>query len=80
MFDLMRLVTINIVYVQNVLIFTTEIPLINNYEFILYKPLPLPVNIKNDVYAIIESTSEYLGLGKSRLYYIQMTLSELTNV
>lgn len=79
MFDLMRLVTINIVYIQNVLIFTTEIPLINNYEFILYKPLPLPVKIKNDVYAIIESTSEYLGLGKSRLYYIQMTLSELTN-
>lgn len=79
MSELMRLTTINVVYVQNVLIFTLEIPLINNYEFILYKPIPLPVKIKNNVYVIIESTSDYLGLSKSRLYYIQMTLSELTN-
>jgi hypothetical protein len=77
--DLMRLVDISVVYVQNVLIFTLEVPLINNYDFILYKILPLPVKIKNDLYAIIESTSDYLGLGKSRLYYIQMTLPELTN-
>lgn len=56
-----------------------EMPFINNYEFILYKPLPLPVKVKYDVCAIIESTSDYLGLGKSRLYYIQMALSELTN-
>lgn len=80
MSDLMRLVDINVVYVQNVLIFTFEIPLIsNNYEFILYKPLPLPIKVKNNVYAIIESTSDYFGLGKSRLYYIQMTLLQLKN-
>lgn len=79
MSGLMRLTTINIVYVHNVLIFTMEIPLINSHEFTLYKPIPLPVRIKNDVYTIIESTSDYLGLGNYRLHYIQMAQSELTN-
>lgn len=79
MSGLMRLVTISVIYVQNILIFTIEIPLINNYEFMLYKTIPLPVKIKDDVYAIVESTSDYLGLGKSRLYYIQITQSDLTS-
>jgi len=43
--ELLQLITTNIVYLENVLIFVIEIPLVNNYEFILYKNIPLPVNI-----------------------------------
>lgn len=55
--ELLRLATVNIVYVRNILTFIIEFPLINNFEFILYKSIPLPVKLNNDVYLVIEPTN-----------------------
>lgn len=71
--ELLRLITTNIVYVENVLIFIIEIPLINNYEFILYKNIPLPINIHDNNYVIIAPTSDYIAIDKSRIYYLELS-------
>lgn len=68
-----RLITTNIVYVENVLIFIIEIPLVNNYEFILYKNIPLPINIHDNNYVMIAPTSDYIAIDKSRIYYLELS-------
>ncbi|KAL4083150.1 hypothetical protein QTP88_028480 [Uroleucon formosanum] len=71
--ELLRLITTNIVYIENVLIFVIEIPLVNGYEFILYKNIPLPVNIYGNDYVIIAPKSDYIAIDKSRLYYLELS-------
>ncbi|KAL4091240.1 hypothetical protein QTP88_025962 [Uroleucon formosanum] len=71
--ELLRLITTNIVYIENVLIFVIEIPLVNSYEFILYKNIPLPVNIYGNDYVMIAPKSDYIAIDKSRLYYLELS-------
>ncbi|KAE9523912.1 hypothetical protein AGLY_015800 [Aphis glycines] len=58
---------------ENVLMFVIEIPLVNNYEFKLYKNIPLPVNIYDNDYVMIVPKSDYIAIDKSRLYYIELS-------
>jgi len=78
--ELLRLATVNIVYVRNILTFIIEITLINNFEFILYKSIPLPAKLNNDVYLVIEPTSEYIAIDKQRLHFIKLNLFNYLNV
>lgn len=71
--ELLQLITTNIVYIENVLMFVIEIPLVNNYEFKLYKNIPLPVNIYDNDYVMIVPKSDYIAIDKSRLYYIELS-------
>jgi len=50
-----------------------EIPLINNYEFILYKTIPLSVNIFNNFYVTIVPAADYIAVDKYRLYYLELS-------
>lgn len=63
--ELFRLITTNVVYTKNVLIFEIEIPLVNNYEFILFKTIQ--INLFNNTYVTIVSTTNYMAIEKSRL-------------
>jgi hypothetical protein len=61
--ELLRLTTTNVVCIKDLLIFNMEIPLVNNYEFILYKIIPLPVNVHNEFYVyIIVPSADYLAV------------------
>ncbi|KAL4082409.1 hypothetical protein QTP88_029987, partial [Uroleucon formosanum] len=44
--ELLRIVEISVVYVKGILMFIMEIPLIDNYDFMLYKSIPLPVKVR----------------------------------
>lgn len=76
--ELLRLTTINVVYIRNVLVFNMEIPLVNSYEFILYKTIPLPINLFNNTYVAIVPTTQYIAIEKSRLYYLGLNEIELS--
>lgn len=75
--ELLRLATTNIIYIKDLLIFNLEIPLINSYEFILYKTIPLPLNLFNNTYVTIVPTTNYIAIDKSRLYYLELNEVEL---
>lgn len=75
--ELLRLTTTNVVYIKDILIFNVEIPLINSYEFILYKTIPLPINLFNSTYVTIVPTTDYIAIEKSRLYYLELNEVEL---
>lgn len=71
--ELFRLITTNVIFVDNILIFIMEIPLVNSYEFVLYKTIPLPVNVGNNSYVTIVPTSDYIAVDKSKLYYLELS-------
>lgn len=75
--ELLRLSTTNVIYIKDVLVFNIEIPLVNNYEFILYRTIPLPINVFNNTYMIIVPTSHYIAIDKSRLYYLKLSEVDL---
>jgi len=68
--ELIRLITTNVVYVENMLIFIMEILLVSSYKFILYKSIPLPIKLYNNTYVALETDTDYIAIDKSRLDYI----------
>lgn len=76
--ELLQIVEISVVYVKGILMFIMEIPLIDNYDFMLYKSIPLPVKVRNNLYAIIELNSDYIAIDKSLLYNIEISNYQLS--
>lgn len=76
--ELFRLITTNVIFVENVLIFIMEIPLIISYEFLLYKIIPLPVNVNNNSYVLIAPSSDYIAVDKSKMYYLELSEIQLS--
>lgn len=76
--ELFRLITTNVIYIKHVLIFEIEIPLVNSYEFLLYKTIPLPINLFNNTYVTIVPTTNYIAVEKSRLYYLELDEIQLS--
>lgn len=70
--ELLQLVDINLKYINGILIFILEIPLFSNYDFILYKSIPLPTKVHDNLYTIIQTNTEYITVDKSRSYYIEL--------
>jgi len=75
--ELLRIININVVYIKGVLIFIIDIPLVSSYDFILYKSISLPTKVHNNLYAIIQTNSEYVAIDKSRLYYVELNSYQL---
>lgn len=44
--EIFKIISVSVINVQEVLIFILEIPLVINYDFVFYKTLPLPVQLK----------------------------------
>jgi hypothetical protein len=76
--EFLRLASINVVYIQDILVFNLEIPLVSNYDFVLYKLIPLPFKLHNNISVIIEPSSDYIAVDKARLYYIELSNQQLT--
>lgn len=79
MLELLPIGEINVVYVEVVLTFIIEIPLIDNFKFVMYKSIPLPIKIHDNICIIIEPTSDYVAIDKSRLHYIKLSSQQLSN-
>lgn len=75
--EFLKIVPVNVIFIE-VLIFILEIPLVSNDDFILYKPQPLPIKLKHSVYGIIKPNSDYIAIDKTRLYYINLSIQQLT--
>lgn len=58
MLELLRIAKVNVIYIENILTFIIEISLINSFNFVLYKSIPLPVKIHDDICVIIKPTSD----------------------
>lgn len=76
--ELLGLATISVLYINDMLIFAMEIPIIDSFEFTLYKPIPLPIRLKNDTYTMIVPNSDYIALDKSLLYYLELSELQLS--
>lgn len=63
--------------INNQLIISFTLPLINTKEFILYKSTSLPYKIMNDLYGYIIPVHDYVALDKFKDFYIPITNSEL---
>jgi len=72
------LASINVVYTQNILVFNLEIPLVSNYDFVLYKLIALPFKLYNNVSVVIKPTSDYVAVDKARLHYTELSDQQLT--
>lgn len=59
--------------------FIMEIPIVDNYEFILYKTIPLPIKLQNNTYIVIAPNAEFIAIDKSRLYYVELSALQISN-
>jgi len=69
--ELLRIGEINVAYIKDVItviIEIVEIPLIDNFKFVIFKSIPLPNKLHDNVYIIIEPISDYIAIDKSRLH------------
>jgi len=58
--------------------FIIEIPIIDSYEFILYKTIPLPIQLQNNTYTVIAPNADYIAVDKSRLYYVELSTLQIS--
>lgn len=63
--------------IDNQLIISFTLPLVNTKEFILYKSTSLPYKIKDNLYGYIIPIHDYVALDKFKDFYIPITNKEL---
>lgn len=76
-FDFMKLIDLNIFYVNHLIIFVINIPLIENIPFHLYHIISLPVHINKNDFVFIQSAHEFLAVEKSKQSYIFFTQNQI---
>jgi len=72
-FEFMKLININIYYVNHLIIFVINIPLIENMPFNLFHIISLPVHVSKNDFVFIQSEREFLAVKKSKQSYIFFT-------
>lgn len=63
--------------VENQLIISFTLPLVNTEEFILYKSTSLPYKIKDNLFGYIIPNHDYVALDKFKVKYLPITHEEL---
>jgi hypothetical protein len=76
-FDFMKLIDLHIYYVNHLIIFIINIPLIENIPFNLYHIISLPVHVSKNDFVFIQSTQEFLAVEKTKQYYIFFTQNQI---
>lgn len=76
--ELLGLASVSIVYLDEILMFIMEIPILDNFEFILYKTIPLPIKLQNNTYTVIAPSADYIAVDKSRLYYVELSTVQIS--
>ncbi|KAL4088932.1 hypothetical protein QTP88_024010 [Uroleucon formosanum] len=70
--------TITVISVDDLLIFSIEIPITNGMRFIIYEVIPLPMQLTQDQVIIIEAKSTYLAVDKTQKNFISFEEHQLT--
>jgi len=76
LYELSKMSKLNIIYINETLIFEIIIPLINSVELTLYHVIPLPVE-KNDHYMHIIPEYGYIAISKTHEYYLTLSFNHL---
>lgn len=58
--------------------FIMELPVVDNYELTLYKPISLPIKLSNNLYTDIVPNSDYIAIEKSRLFYLDLSAIQVS--
>jgi len=69
-FDFIKLINLNIFYVNHLIIFVINIPLIENTPFILYHIISLAVHLNKNDFVFIQFAQEILAVEKNKQSYI----------
>lgn len=75
--EILGLANISTVYLNSILMFVMKIPIIDNYELTLYKPIPLPIKLLKNLCTVIIPNSDYIALDKSRLFYVNLSAIQI---
>lgn len=62
--ELLHVSEINIFVKNNYLIYIIEIPLISSDEYVVYHPIPLPIQYDEDKIILVDPETEYLGISR----------------
>ncbi|CAI6377712.1 unnamed protein product [Macrosiphum euphorbiae] len=76
LYELSKMSKLNIIYINETLIFEIIIPLINSVDLTLFHVIPLPV-VKNDHYMHIIPEYGYIAISKTHEYYLTLSFSQL---
>ncbi|KAL5241917.1 hypothetical protein ACI65C_009327, partial [Semiaphis heraclei] len=77
LYELSKMSKLNIIYINETLIFEIIIPLINSVELTLYRVIPLPV-VKNDHFNMrIIPEYSYIAISNTHKYYLTLSLNHL---
>lgn len=68
-FDFMKIIELNICYQNHLIIYSINVPLIENLNFNLYRIISLPVHVNNNNFIFIQSPEEYLVVENNKQYY-----------
>jgi len=75
--DLFKIATDTVVSVDDILIFSIEIPITNGMIFVIYEVIPLPIQLTQDQEVRIESNTSYLATDKTQKNFISFGEHEL---
>ncbi|KAL4153951.1 hypothetical protein QTP88_001784 [Uroleucon formosanum] len=76
--DFFKIATVTVISVDDILIFSIEIPITNGTRFIIYEVIPLPMQLTQDQVIIIEAKSTYLAVDKTQKNFISFEEHQLT--
>jgi len=68
-FDFMKIIELNICYQNHLIIYSINVPLIENLNFNLYRIISLPVHVNKNIFIFIQSPEEYLVVENNKQYY-----------
>lgn len=77
--ELFRVSTLSVIYVKQILIFVTRIPLLSNTQFNLYHNIPLPIPSTRDNIVIVDPNTQYLAVSLNQEYHFSLTETQLYN-
>jgi len=78
-FDFIKLIDLNIFYINHLIIFVINIPLIENIPFNLFRIISLPVHVNRNNFIFIQSVQEFIAVEKSKQSYMFFTQNQINN-
>jgi len=76
-FDFMKIIELNICYQNHLIIYSINVPLIENLNFNLYRIISLPVHVNKNSFIFIQSPEEYLAVENNKQYYTFFTQDQV---
>jgi hypothetical protein len=65
-FDPIKIMELNILYINHLIIYSINIPLTENLDFNIYNIISLPVHVNKGNFIFIQSTHDYIIVEKNK--------------